>query len=129
MAEAAASPPPLETKVGYSADGKRVVLTCSMRVPDICSAPSKRAYTRNKKGRLLWQAELGCYYCSRCLAHTEGHAARIAAARHPACHAPMCVLAISSGIPGGARPAVRHGAVTEGHQSVSQSIPTAPNSY
>ena len=78
MAEAAAAPPPLETKVGYSADGKRVVLTCSMRVPDICSAPSKRAYTRNKKGRLLWQAELGCYYCSRCLAHAEDHATRIA---------------------------------------------------
>ena len=80
MAEAAAAPPPLGTKVGYSADGKRVVLKCSMCVPDICSAPSKRAYTRNKKqfGKLLWQAELGCYYCSRCLAHAEGHATRIA---------------------------------------------------
>ena len=78
MAEAAAAPPPLETKVGYSADGKRVVLKCSMCVPDICSAPSKRAYTRNKKGKLLWQAEIGCYYCSRCLAHAAGHATRIA---------------------------------------------------
>ena len=54
MAEAAAAPPPLETKVSYSADGKRVVLKCSMCVPDICSAPSKRAYTRNKKGKLPW---------------------------------------------------------------------------
>ena len=73
MAEAAAAPPPLETKVGYSADGKYVALKCSMRVTDICIAPSKRAYIRNKKqiGKLLWQAELGCYYCSRCLAHAE----------------------------------------------------------
>ena len=49
MAEAAAAPPPLETKVGYSADGKRVVLTCSMRVPDICSAPSKAAKSAEGK--------------------------------------------------------------------------------
>jgi hypothetical protein len=70
----------LGTKVGYSADGKRDVLKCSMYVPDICVAPSKRAYIRNKKqiGKLLWQAELGCYYCSRCLAHADGHATRIA---------------------------------------------------
>jgi hypothetical protein len=77
MAEAAAAPPPLGTKVGYNADGKRVVLKCSMCVPDICIAPSKRPYIRNKKEKLLWQAELGCYYCSRCLAHAEGHATRI----------------------------------------------------
>ena len=61
-------------------DGKRIVLKCSMCVPDICIAPSKRAYIRNKKqfGKLLWQADLGCYYCSRCLAHAEDHATRIA---------------------------------------------------
>jgi hypothetical protein len=49
MAEAVAVPPPLGTKVGYSAEGKRVGLKCSMCVPDICSAPSKPAYIRNKK--------------------------------------------------------------------------------
>jgi hypothetical protein len=79
MAEVAAAPPPLGTnKVGYSADGKYVVLKCSMRVTDICIAPSKRAYNKKKYGKLLWQAELGCYYCSRCLAHAEDHATRIA---------------------------------------------------
>jgi hypothetical protein len=71
MAEAAAAPPPpLGTKVGYSADGKYVVLKCSMCVPDICPAPSKRAYNKKNLG--------SCYYCSRCLAHAEGHATRIA---------------------------------------------------
>ena len=78
MAEAATAPFPLGTKVGYSADGKYVVLKCSMRVTDICIAPSKRAYNKKKYGKLLWQAELGCYYCSRCLAHAEDHATRIA---------------------------------------------------
>ena len=79
MAVVAAAPPPLGTnKVGYSVDGKYVVLKCSMRATDICIAPSKRAYNKKKYGKLLWQAELGCYYCSRCLAHAEDHATRIA---------------------------------------------------
>ena len=48
-------PPPFGPEVGYSADGKRVVLKCSTYVPDICIAPSKWAYDK-KFGKLFWQA-------------------------------------------------------------------------
>ena len=76
-------------------------------------------------GRGVWEACLGP---TLALAHPLGHGGYLRR-RHPACQAPMHFLAISSGIPGGARPAVRHGATAEGHQKVNHSIPTAPNSY
>ena len=69
-----------------------------------------------------------CVSPTLALAHPLGHGGYLRR-RHPACQAPMHFLAISSGIPGGARPAVRHGATAEGHQKVNHSIPTAPNSY
>ena len=73
----------------------------------------------------MWEACLGP---TLALAHPLGHGGYLRR-RHPACQAPMHFLAISSGIPGGARPAVRNGATAEGHQKVNHSIPTAPNSY
>ena len=73
----------------------------------------------------VWEACLGP---TLALAHPLGHGGYLRQ-RHPACQAPMRFLAISSGIPGGAGPVVRHGAVVEGHQKVNRSIPTAPNSY
>ena len=76
-------------------------------------------------GGRVWEACLGP---TLALAHPLGHGGYLRR-RHPACQAPMHFLAISSGIPGGARPAVRHGATAEGHQKVNHSIPTAPNSY
>jgi uncharacterized coiled-coil protein SlyX len=81
MAEAAAPPVETLTRVGYNVDGKRVALKCSMGVVGICIAVTKRAYdTGKKKGKLLWQAERACYYCSRCLAHADAEATQIATA-------------------------------------------------
>jgi hypothetical protein len=77
------------------------------------------------EGGGAWEA---CLVPTLALAHPLGHGGHLRR-RHPACQAPMHFLAISSGIRGGARPAVRHGAAAEGHQKVSHSIPTAPNSY
>ena len=60
----------------------------------------------------VWEACLGP---TLALAHPLGHGGYLRW-HHPTCQAPMHLLAISSGIPGGARPAVRHGAAAEGHQ-------------
>ena len=73
----------------------------------------------------MWEACLGP---TLALAHPLGHGGYLRR-RHPACQAPMRFLAIASGIPDGARLAVKHGAVAEGHQKATHSIPTAPNSY
>ena len=79
MAEAAAPPVETLTSVGYNVDGKRVALKCSMGIVGICIAVTKRAYdTGKKKGKLLWQAERACYYCSRCLAHADADTTKCA---------------------------------------------------
>ena len=82
MAEAAAPPVETLTRVGYDVDGKRVALKCSMGVDGVCIAATTRAYNKGgkKKGKLLWQAERACYYCSRCLAHADAEATQIATA-------------------------------------------------